>query len=57
MVDLYPNFFHSVEHKLLAYSQGSDLLSRSVHRSKGDKQNESSIGYPWFRSIIPRTLK
>jgi hypothetical protein len=37
MVDSYPNFFHTAEHKLLAYPQGSDLLAQSVHRSEGDK--------------------
>jgi hypothetical protein len=39
MVDSYPNFFHTAEHKLLAYPQESNLLSRSAHRSEGDKQN------------------
>jgi hypothetical protein len=31
------NSFHTVEHELLAYPQGPDLLSQSVHRSVGDK--------------------
>jgi hypothetical protein len=39
MVDSYHNFFCTTEHKLSAYSQGSDLLARSVYRSEGDKQN------------------
>jgi hypothetical protein len=39
MVDSYPNFFHTTDHKLLIYPLESDLLSRSVHQSKGDKQN------------------
>jgi hypothetical protein len=37
MVESYPNFFHTTEHKLLAYPQGSYLLPRSVHRFEGDK--------------------
>jgi hypothetical protein len=36
-VDSYPNSFHTVEHELLAYPQGPDLLSQTVHRSVGDK--------------------
>jgi hypothetical protein len=39
MVDSYTNFFHTIKHKLSAYPQESDLLSRSVHQSEGDKQN------------------
>jgi hypothetical protein len=39
MVDPYPNSFHIVEHKLSAYLIEFDLLSRSDHRSEGDKLN------------------
>jgi hypothetical protein len=39
MVDSYPNFFPTIEHKLLAYLPESDLPSRSVHQSEDDKQN------------------
>jgi hypothetical protein len=35
----YPNLFHTIEHRLSAYSWGSDLLARSVHRSKGNNKN------------------
>jgi hypothetical protein len=38
-VDSYSNFFRTTVHKLLAYAQESDLLSRFVHWSEGDKQN------------------
>jgi hypothetical protein len=33
----YPNFFRTAEHKLLAYVLEFDWLSRSDHRSEGDK--------------------
>jgi hypothetical protein len=39
VVDSYPNFARTAEHKLSAYIQGSDLLSRSIHQFEGDKQN------------------
>jgi hypothetical protein len=39
MVDSYPNFILTAEHKLLAYPQESYLLSQFAHQSKGDKQN------------------
>jgi hypothetical protein len=37
MTDSYPNSFCTVEHKLSAYPQESDLPSRSDHWSKDDK--------------------
>jgi hypothetical protein len=37
MVDPYPNFFRTVEHKTSAYPQECDLLSWSIYRSKGNK--------------------
>jgi hypothetical protein len=39
MIDSYPNFFCTIEHKLSTSSRESDLLSQFVHRSEGDKQN------------------
>jgi hypothetical protein len=35
----YPNFFHTAEHKLLAYLLEYDLPFQSDHRSEDDKQN------------------
>jgi hypothetical protein len=39
MVDPYPDFFRTAQHVLLSISSGSDLLARSIPRSKGHKQN------------------
>jgi hypothetical protein len=39
MIDSYPNFFHTTEHKLSAYLLRSDLSSQFDHRSEDDKKN------------------
>jgi hypothetical protein len=33
----YPNFSHTTKHMLSTHPRESDLLSRSIYRSKGDK--------------------
>jgi hypothetical protein len=39
MADSYPNFFHTIEHKHLAYILEFGLLPRSNHQSEDDKLN------------------
>jgi hypothetical protein len=53
MVDSYPNFFCTTEHRLLAYPQGSDLLSQSVHRSGVISRTEVQLGIHGFMQSFP----
>jgi hypothetical protein len=38
MIDSYPNSFRIAKHMLSTYPRESDLLSRSIRQSEGDKE-------------------